>query len=223
MRLAIVLATTLSLFAVAAAAQPQAKIETSMGTVVVLLEKDKAPKTVANFIRYAKQGLYNNTVIYRIVPGYVVQTGSLGADLKWRPLGAGVPLETAGGLSNKRGTLAMAREMQPTNSAKAEFFFNLSDSNAQGLDPKPGDAPNTTGFAVFGHVTSGQEVIDAIALVPLGGMKGAFPTAYPQKPIVIKKITISEVTVAPATEPAPAAAPDAAPATPDQPAPAPQH
>jgi peptidyl-prolyl cis-trans isomerase A (cyclophilin A)/peptidyl-prolyl cis-trans isomerase B (cyclophilin B) len=211
MRFAIVLAT-LSMFAVAATAQPQAKIETSMGTVVVALEKDKAPKTVANFIRYAKQGLYNNTVIYRIVPGYVVQTGSLGADLKWRPLGAGVPLETASGLSNKRGTLAMAREMKPTNSAKAEFFFNLADTNAAALDAKPGDAPNTTGFAVFGHVTSGQEVIDAIALVPLGGMKGSFPAAYPQKPIVIKKITISEVAAPappppPAAEPAPAAAP----------------
>ena len=210
MRLAIVLAISLSMFAVAAIAQPQAKIETSMGTVVVALEKDKAPKTVANFIRYAKQGLYNNTVIYRIVPGYVVQTGSLGADLKWRPLGAGVPLETANGLTNKRGTLAMAREMKPTNSAKAEFFFNLADTNAAALDAKPGDAPDTTGFAVFGHVVSGQEVIDAIALVPLGGMKGSFPTAYPQKPIVIKKITISEVAAAQAAQPAAAATPDAA-------------
>jgi cyclophilin family peptidyl-prolyl cis-trans isomerase len=221
MRVAIVLATTLSLLAVAAAAQPQAKIETSMGTVVVVLEKDKAPKTVANFIRYARQGLYNNTVIYRIVPGYVVQTGSLGADLKWRPLGAGVPLETAGGLSNKRGTLAMAREMKPTNSAKAEFFFNLADTNAAALDAKPGDAPNTTGFAVFGHIASGQEVLDAIALVPLGGMKGSFPTAYPQKPIVIKKITISEVAAALPPPPVPAAASEATtpPVTPDQAAP----
>ncbi len=214
MRLAIVLATT-GLLSVAAIAQPQAKIETSMGTVVVVLEKDKAPKTVANFIRYAKQGLYNNTVIYRIVPGYVVQTGSLGADLKWRPTGAGVPLETAGGLSNKRGTLAMARDMKPTNSAKAEFFFNLADTNAAALDAKPGDAPNTTGFAVFGHITSGQEVLDAIALVPLGGMKGSFPAAYPQKPIVIKKIAISEVANLP--PPPPPAADAATPPATDQP------
>lgn len=203
-----------TVLAAAASAQPQAKIDTSMGTIVVALEKDKAPKTVANFIRYAKQGLYNNTVIYRIVPGYVIQTGSFGADLKWRQTGAGIPLETAAGLSNKRGTLAMARDMKPTNSAKAEFFFNLADVNATGLDPKPGDAPNTTGFAVFGHVTSGQEVLDAIALVPLGGMKGSFPAAYPMKPIVIKKVTISEAAAAPApaAEPAPAAPP----ATPQQ-------
>jgi cyclophilin family peptidyl-prolyl cis-trans isomerase len=218
----LVTALIAAVLAAAAQAQPQAKIETSMGTVVVALEKDKAPKTVANFIRYAKQGLYNNTVIYRIVPGYVVQTGSFGADLKWRPLGNGIPLETAGGLSNKRGTLAMAREMSPTNSAKAEFFFNLADANASALDPKPGDAPNTTGFAVFGHVVSGMEVIDAIALVPLGGMKGAFPTAYPQKPIVIKKVTISEVAT-PAPAPEPVATPDqAAPPPATDPA-APQH
>jgi peptidyl-prolyl cis-trans isomerase A (cyclophilin A)/peptidyl-prolyl cis-trans isomerase B (cyclophilin B) len=194
-----------AVFAAAAPAEPQAKIETSMGTIVVALEKGKAPKTVANFIRYAKQGLYNNTVIYRIVPGYVIQTGSFGADLKWRPTANPIPLETAGGLSNKRGTLAMAREMKPTNSAKAEFFFNLADTNAQALDPKPGDAPNTTGFAVFGRVVSGQEVLDAIALVPLGGMKGSFPTAYPMKPIVIKKVTVKEVAAPPAEPVAPAA------------------
>ena len=201
------------LLAGSALAQPQAKIETSMGTVVVLLEKDKAPKTVANFIHYARQGFYNNTAIYRIVPGYVIQTGSFGADLKWRPTGAGIPLETAGGLSNKRGTIAMARDMKPTNSAKAEFFFNLADTNALGLDPKPGDAPNATGFAVFGRVISGQEVLDAIALVPLGGMKGSFPAAYPQKQIVIKRITITEA-VAPAAEPTPAEPPAPAGSTP---------
>jgi cyclophilin family peptidyl-prolyl cis-trans isomerase len=196
-------------FAAAAVGQPQARFETSMGAIVVALEKDKAPQTVANFIRYAKQGLYNNTVIYRIVPGYVIQTGSFGADLKWRPTGKPIALETAGGLSNKRGTVATARDMKPTNSAKAEFFFNLADTNAQALDPKPGDSPNTTGFAVFGKVVSGQEVLDAIALVPLGGMKGSFPTAYPQKPIVIKKVTIKEVATAPAEPVAPAApAPD---------------
>jgi peptidyl-prolyl cis-trans isomerase A (cyclophilin A)/peptidyl-prolyl cis-trans isomerase B (cyclophilin B) len=199
MRLLTALAAA-AVFAAAAIAQPQAKIETSMGTITVLLEKDKAPKTVANFIRYAREGLYNNTVIYRIVPGYVIQTGSFGADLKWRPTGKPIPLETASGLSNKRGTLAMARDMKPTASAKAEFFFNLADTNAQALDPKPGDLPNTTGFAVFGRVTSGQEVLDAIALVPLGGMKGSFPTAYPQKPIVIKKVTVKEVAT-PAVDP----------------------
>lgn len=198
------------LLAGTAFAQPHAKFDTSMGTVVVALDKDKAPKTVANFIRYAKQGLYNNTVIYRIVPGYVIQMGSFGADYKWRATGAAIPLETASGLSNKRGTIAMARDMKPTNSAKAEFFFNLGDTNAQALDPKPGDAPNTTGFAVFGHVVSGQEVLDAIALVPLGGMKGSFPTAYPQKPIVIKKVTISEVAAAPVAAPAEPATPDPA-------------
>ena len=101
-----------------AAAQPEARIETSLGTIVVLLESDKAPATVANFIRYAKQGHFNNTVIYRIVPGFVVQTGSMKPDNTWKAAGKPIPLETANGLSNKRGTLAMARDDKPASATK---------------------------------------------------------------------------------------------------------
>lgn len=199
--------------ALPATAQPQAKIETNLGTIVVLLESDKAPATVANFIRYAKEGHFNDTAIYRIVPGFVIQTGSMGADGKWKAAHKPIPLETANDLSNTRGTLAMAREDKPAT-AVSEFFINLADTNAHALDAKAGAAPNTTGYAVFGHVTSGMEVVDAIAAAPIGAMKGPFPANYPLHPIIIKKVTIGEAPPAPVVPPAPAA--DAA-----QPAPVP--
>jgi peptidyl-prolyl cis-trans isomerase A (cyclophilin A)/peptidyl-prolyl cis-trans isomerase B (cyclophilin B) len=223
MRLALVAAATVLAtgLAIPAAAQPEARIETSLGTIVILLEDAKAPATVANFIRYAKEGHFNNTAIYRIVPGYVVQTGSMKADGNWKKTRKPIPLETATGLSNKRGAVAMAREDLPLASATSEFFIDLADANAPALDAKAGAAPNTTGYAVFGNVTQGMEVVDAIAAVPLGGGKGFFPANYPKKAIIIKKVTIGEaapvVLPPPVTDPAavPVPAPVATPA-PDQ-------
>jgi len=185
-----------------ALAQPEARFETNLGNFTILLEADKAPVTVSNFIRYAKKGHFNGTVFYRVVPEFVIQAGSLGADGKWRKLDKAIPVETATGLSNKRGTIAMAREDKPL-STQAEFFINLADSNAQGLDPKPGDAPNTTGYAVFGHVTSGIEVVDAIAAAPIGGNIGPFPANYPKTPVIIKKVTIGEAPPEPPAAPVP--------------------
>lgn len=221
MRQVLFSAATLAFLIVPATAQPEARFETSMGNFTVLLEDAKAPVTVKNFIQYVKKGHFNATQIYRVVPGFVVQTGSFGADDKWRPVGKPIALETATGLSNTRGTIAMAREEKPT-SANAEFFINLADANAKALDAKADAAPNTTGYAVFGQVTSGMEVIDAIAAAPIGGGKGPFPANYPVKKIIIKKVTIGEAPPQPVTPPAaPVAAPDpaqapapAAPATP---------
>jgi cyclophilin family peptidyl-prolyl cis-trans isomerase len=192
----------------AAAASPEARMETNLGTIVIALDADKAPATVANFIRYAKEGHFNHIVVYRIVPDYVIQAGSMGADGKWRLTHKAIPLETATGLSNLRGTIAMAREEKP-ETAKAEWFINLSDSNALGLDAKKDAPPNTTGFAVFGHVTAGMDVVDAIAHTPLSGNIGPFPANYPKTPVIIRKVTIGEAAAVP---PAPVAAPDAAPA-----------
>lgn len=210
MRLAIV--ASAAIFLSAAAASPEARMETNLGTIVIALDADKAPATVANFIRYAKEGHYNGTIFYRVVPDFVIQAGSLGADGKWRPTHKPIPLETASDLSNKRGTIAMAREEKPA-SALAEFFINLSDDNARALDRKPMETPNMAGYAVFGHVTSGLEVVDAIASVKIGGGKGPFPENDPVKPVIIKKVTIGEA--APVPPP-----PPVAPATPDQTAPA---
>jgi len=204
--LAVVAAALLS--ASAEAAQ-EARIDTSMGTIVIALDADKAPATVANFVRYAKEGHFNGTLIYRVEAGYVLQMGSFGADRKWRETHKPIALETASGLSNLRGAVAMAREDKPTNSATAEFFINLADTNAHALDAKPAAAPNTTGYAVFGHVTAGMDVVDAIAAVAVGHTKGPFPGKEPIKPIVIKKITIAVVPDAPRAAPAAVGAPDA--------------
>jgi len=171
---------------------------------VIALDAARAPATVANFVRYAKEGHFNNTLFYRVESGYVIQAGSLGADHKWRLTHKPLPLETGNGLHNVRGTIAMARQDKPTNSATAEFFINLADTNAFGLDPKPGDPPDTTGYAVFGHVTEGMDVVDAIAAVAVGGVKDPFPGKQPVTPVVIRKVTIVQVPDSP-----PAAAPDA--------------
>jgi cyclophilin family peptidyl-prolyl cis-trans isomerase len=200
MRLAIALIAA-SVLTASALASPEARMETNFGTIVIALDADKAPATVKNFIRYAKEGHYNGTVFYRIVPGFVIQAGSMATDGSSRATPhKPIPLETATGLSNKRGTIAMAREDKP-NSALAEFFINLVDTNSYGLDPKPSDAPNTTGYAVFGHVTAGMEVVDAIAATPLGGGKGHFPDNYPKKAVIIKKVTIGEAPPAPPPAP----------------------
>ncbi|MDE2183519.1 MAG: peptidylprolyl isomerase [Alphaproteobacteria bacterium] len=170
-------------------AAPQAQIVTSMGTITVALAADKAPKTVANFVRYAREGHFDGTVVYRVVPGFVIQMGGYDGHGNYRTPHAPIPLETGNGLSNQRGTLAMARDTP--DSATSEFFINLAD-NSYGLDPKPGDAPGTTGYAVFGQVTAGMDVVDAIAAVPVGGGQGPFPDAEPKTAVKILKVTITD-------------------------------
>jgi cyclophilin family peptidyl-prolyl cis-trans isomerase len=173
---------------------PQAQIVTSLGTITIALDRARAPATVDNFIRYAKGGHFDGTVFYRVVPGFVIQAGSFKADGSWkqtylRP----IPLESGNGLSNLRGAIAMARDADVPASATAEFFISLKNNRA-GLDPKPGAAPNKTGFAVFGNVIAGMEVVDKIAAVPLAGGKGPFPDAAPKTPVVIESVTVSETT-----------------------------
>jgi len=166
-----------------------ATIDTDLGTITVALDSAAAPKTVANFIAYAKEGHFDGTVIYRVVPGFVIQMGSYDAQGDARPTHDPIPLETAGGLKNLRGTLSMARGDEPA-SATAEFFINLSD-NTDSLDPKPDAAPNTTGYAVFGHMTgNGMDVVDKIAASVLNGGKGPFPDAAPAFPVTIHKVTV---------------------------------
>jgi cyclophilin family peptidyl-prolyl cis-trans isomerase len=213
MRTAFLLLSACLLWLPAQAAE-QARVDTSMGTIVVALDAEKAPASVANFVRYAKEGHFNGTLFYRVVSGYVLQAGSYGADHVWRPTHKAIPLESANGLHNVKGAVAMAREDAPA-SATAEFFIDLDDVNVA-LDPKPADAPNTTGYAVFGHVVEGIDVVDAIAAVPVGGNdKAPFPGKEPLTPVVIKKVTIVTVpdpVPAPVTAPAPVAAPAPAPA-----------
>jgi cyclophilin family peptidyl-prolyl cis-trans isomerase len=172
--------------ATAASAQ-EVHIQTSLGEIDVALDPVHAPKTVANFLRYVREGHFDGTVIYRVVPGFVLQMGSYDAKGNSRPAHAPIPLESANGVLNTRGTLSMARSDDPA-SATAEFFINLSDNT--NLDPDPGKAPNTSGYAVFGKVVEGISIVDQIANVPLNGGQGPFPDADPATPVTINKVTV---------------------------------
>lgn len=170
----------------AAVAEPTVAIDTSMGTITVELDRAHAPKTVDNFLRYVGEKHYDGTLVYRVAPGFVIQAGSFDSATNSRPVHDPIALEAGNGLTNKRGTIAMARESDP-DSATAEFFINLAD-NAN-LDRQPDDAGGVTGYAVFGRVVSGMDVVDKIAAVPVGA-GGPMVGQWPQTPITIVRIGI---------------------------------
>ena len=159
---AALLALPLAQAAPAAPKTPAPRIElvTSMGTIVLQLDPARAPLTVANFLRYVKQGFYDGTVFHRVIPGFMIQGGGYTETLQLKPTGAPIPLESRNGLRNLRGTIAMARTSDP-NSATSQFFINLV--NNPSLDYPH---PDGFGYAVFGDVVSGMKVVDRIAAVP---------------------------------------------------------
>jgi cyclophilin family peptidyl-prolyl cis-trans isomerase len=169
-----------------ARAEPAVEVDTSLGNITLELDRAHAPKTVDNFLRYVGEGHYDGTLVYRIAPGFVVQAGSYDSAANSRPVHDPIALEAGNGLSNQRGTISMARQTDP-NSATAEFFINLADN--LNLDRQAGDADGTTGYAVFGRVVSGMDVVDKIAAVPVGP-GGPMPGQWPQTPITIQKIRI---------------------------------
>ena len=166
---------------------PRILISTSMGDITIQLDSVRAPKSVANLLRYVREKHYDNTAFYRVAKGFVIQMGSFDANGKGRGIHPGpVPLEANNGLSNLRGAVAFGRAEAP-DSATAEFYINLADNTP--LDHKPDDPGNTTGYAVFGQVTSGMEVVDAIGDVPTGD-NGPMPGQAPVTPIIVKKVTL---------------------------------
>jgi peptidyl-prolyl cis-trans isomerase A (cyclophilin A) len=160
--------------------KPVVIMDTSMGPITIELDADKAPATVANFLKYVDDGFYNNLVFHRVIPGFMIQGGGMDENMNEKPTRPPVKNEASNGLSNKRGTIAMARTNDP-DSATAQFFINLVD-NARGLDPRFGSA----GYTVFGRVIAGMENVDAIAEVPTGN-RGPHENV-PQKPIYIKSV-----------------------------------
>jgi cyclophilin family peptidyl-prolyl cis-trans isomerase len=177
-------------------------IQTSMGDITLELDHAHAPKTVDNFLRYVSEGHYDGTLVYRVAPSFVIQAGSYDPAGTMRPTHDPIPLEAGNGLSNVRGTISMARESVPA-SATAEFFINLADNTR--LDRQPDDADGTTGYAVFGHVITGMDVVDKIAAAPLGP-GGPMPGAFPADPVKIIKVSVIAAAPAgaiPATAPAP--------------------
>jgi len=171
---------------VPAAASPQVLISTSMGDIRVVLDRAHAPVSVDNFLRYVKEGHYDGTLVYRVAPGFVMQAGSFDSPTHQRDVHDPIALEANNGLSNLRGTIAMAREAAP-NTAAAEFFINLVDNTR--LDHHADDPGNITGYAVFGHVVSGMDVVDKIGAVPVGD-NGPMPGQAPVTPIIISKVTL---------------------------------
>ena len=165
---------------VAAHAQ-KVKFATSMGDIVVELDAAKAPKTVANFVTYVKAGHYDGTVFHRVIPTFMIQGGGMTADLKQKPTRAPIPLESKNGLNNVRGSVAMARTNDP-NSATAQFFISVKDNAF--LDAA--NSPDGNGYAVFGKVVSGMDVVDKIRAVPTG------PGDVPQQPVTIKTATLEK-------------------------------
>jgi len=158
-------------------------IKTSLGDITVELYADKAPKSVENFLAYARSGFYDGTIFHRVIADFMVQGGGFTADLRQKKTRAPVVNESKNGLSNLRGTLAMARTADP-NSATAQFFINTVDN--QRLD-YAGDA--NPGYCVFGKVTAGLDVVDKIRAVPTGA-QGPFRSDVPTTAVVIEKVTV---------------------------------
>ena len=164
----------------------KATIETSMGTITVELDDAKAPITVKNFIDYAQAGHYDGTIFHRVIDGFMIQGGGFTKDMNQKETRAPIKNEAANGLKNVRGTLAMARTMI-VDSATSQFFINLVDNEF--LDYR-GPDPRMFGYAVFGKVTDGMEVVDRIAKVKTG-FAGPHQNV-PEEPVIIRKVHLVE-------------------------------
>lgn len=185
-RAAAIAVTSALLLGVSVAAHAQkVKLATSAGDIVIELDKAKAPKTVENFVQYVKDGHYNGTVFHRVIPSFMIQGGGMTADMVEKKNRAPIPLESKNGLGNVRGSVAMARTGDP-NSATSQFFINVQDNPR--LDAA--NARDGNGYAVFGKVISGMEVVDKIRVVPTSS-KGMHDDV-PMTPVTINKATIEK-------------------------------
>ena len=163
----------------------KAILETSMGTITLALDDEKAPATVANFVQYAKDGHYDGTIFHRVIDGFMIQGGGFTKDMNQKATREPIRNEAMNGLKNARGTIAMARTMV-VDSATSQFFINLVDN---GFLDFQSPTPQGFGYAVFGKVTDGMEVVDAIAKVKTG-FAGPHQNV-PEEPIVIRKVTVA--------------------------------
>ncbi|HVT61138.1 MAG TPA: peptidylprolyl isomerase [Thermoanaerobaculia bacterium] len=169
----------------AAKPQPRVTLETTKGKIVIELYPAKAPKTVANFLQYVRAGHYDGTIFHRVIPGFMIQGGGYDAEGKERPTRPPVPNEADNGLTNDRGTVAMARTSDP-DSASAQFFINVVDNGS--LNHKSKTAQGW-GYTVFGRVVEGMDVADVIVAVPKG--RASLGTDQPVESVIIKKATAS--------------------------------
>ena len=165
-------------------ATPTVVMETSYGAIVIALDSIKAPKTVANFLSYVQDGSYDGSLFHRVIPGFVAQGGGYDANFQMLATKAPVVNEARNGLSNQRGTIAMARTQDP-DSATRQFYFNLQDNLSL-------DAGMSDGYTVFGHVTQGMDVLDKIAQQPTGDEGKLGASDVPVEPIFIKRVSLKK-------------------------------
>ena len=163
----------------AVTANPLVILETTKGNLTIELEAGKAPLSVANFLQYVDSGFYNDTIFHRVIPGFVIQGGGHLPDMSMKTSGPPIKNEANNGLSNVRGSLAMARTGE-IDSATSQFFINLADNTR--LDHS---GPSSFGYCVFGRVIEGLEVVDAIAMEETGDLQGH--QNVPLKPIILIK------------------------------------
>lgn len=166
-----------------ALAGPRVYMETSLGDIVLELNKEKAPKTVENFLYYVHEGFYEGTIFHRVIDDFMIQGGGFTEDFQQKPTRPPIPNEAKNGLKNTRGSIAMARTPDP-HSATAQFFINVGDNPS--LDYP---SPDGWGYTVFGEVVKGMDVVDEIRQVSTG-QGGPFPQDVPQTPVIIEKVTL---------------------------------
>lgn len=171
---------------VALPSDPRVTLHTNMGDIVIELYPDKAPKTVENFLTYAHEGFYNGTIFNRVIDDLLIQGGGYTVDLQKKPTHPPIPDEANNGLSNQRGTIAAAHGLVPA-SATSEFFINLVDNPR--FDYISDADATTAGYAVFGKVVSGMDVIDKIRLLKTQP-QGKFTSDVPVTPVVIDRVEI---------------------------------
>jgi cyclophilin family peptidyl-prolyl cis-trans isomerase len=166
---------------VALAANPKVELKTTLGTMVIELYPENAPKTVENFVQYVKDGFYDGTIFHRVIPGFMAQGGGFTANLQQKPTRPAIRNEAGNGLRNATGTVAMARTADP-HSATAQFFINVAENDF--LDFKSPDDKGY-GYTVFGRVTTGMDVVQKMIQVPTASV-GPHQNV-PRQPIVIER------------------------------------
>jgi peptidyl-prolyl cis-trans isomerase A (cyclophilin A)/peptidyl-prolyl cis-trans isomerase B (cyclophilin B) len=169
-----------------AAAIHRVALHTNLGVIELEIQADKAPKSAANFLTYARDGFYGGTIFHRVIPGFMVQGGGFTPDHVEKPARPPVPNEAGNGLKNERGTIAMARTNDP-HSAAAQFFINVA--NNEMLNHVAPTDSRSWGYAVFGRVTKGMEIVDKIVALPTGP-GGPFDTDVPKPTVTIERAEI---------------------------------
>ena len=165
---------------------PYVELETTMGNIVIELNQERAPNTVANFLEYVKSGHYDGTIFHRVIDGFMIQGGGMDANMTEKSTNAPIQNEADNGLKNEVGTIAMARTSDP-HSATAQFFINVKDNSFLNFS---GKNPQGWGYAVFGKVTEGMDIVNKIKGVPTG--KYGFHADVPTTPVVITHAKVIE-------------------------------